>query len=132
MLLRHTQIRKQLLMKDIFHFCHRLQFDYDFIFNKNIQTEINRQSLTVIHDIQLNLTLNPKSIFTQLIAQSCFINRLKQTWSQFIINLINSSNDLIRYLIFCHNQTILKSSITKKTPTDVTIFTDILQNKKSV
>ena len=113
MLLRHTQIRKQLLMKDIFHFCHRLQFDYDFIFNKNIQTEINRQNLTVIHDIQLNLTLNPKSIFTQLIAQSCFINRLKQTWSQFIINLINGSNDLIRYLIFCHNQTILKSSITK-------------------
>ena len=113
MLLRHTQIRKQLLMKDIFHFCYRLQFDYDFIFNKNIQTEINRQSLTVIHDIQLYLTLNPKSIFTQLIAQSCFINRLKQTWSQFIINLINSSNDLIRYLIFCHNQTILKSSMTK-------------------
>lgn len=77
MLLRHTQIRKQLLMKDIFHFCHRLQFDYDFIFYKNIQTEIYRQNLTIIHDIQLYLILYPKSIFAQLIAKSCFINRLK-------------------------------------------------------
>ena len=119
-------------MKDIFHFCYRLQFDYDFIFNKNIQTEINRQNLTVIHDIQLNLTLNPKSIFTQLIAQSCFINRLKQTWSQFIINLINGSNDLIRYLIFCHNQTILKSSITKITPHRFHRFTQIFCRTKKI
>ena len=132
MLLRHTQIRKQLLMKDIFHFCHRLQFDYDFIFNKNIQTEINRQNLTVIHDIQLNLTLNPKSIFTQLIAQSCFINRLKQTWSQFIINLINGSNDLIRYLIFCHNQTILKSSIKKINSHRFHRFTQIFCRTKNI
>ena len=74
--MRYFQISKKLFAINRLHFCNRLQF-YDYlILNQNIQSQIYRQDVPIIYYRESHLVINLQTIFSELIAKGCFINRL--------------------------------------------------------
>lgn len=72
----YFQISKKLFAINRLHFCNRFKFYNHFILYQNIQSQIYRQDVPIIYYRKFHLILNLQTIFSELIAKGCFINRL--------------------------------------------------------